>query len=303
MDRRSMIAGSLGMLGAASLGTRSALAVNKFSLGTSTIEVVSDGNLILPMNFLYPNAPAEELNALLTANDLPTDAAAPDCNLTLLRDGARTILFDVGSGPFFMPSAGKLYESLDAIGVSPEEVTHVVFTHAHPDHLWGVFDDFDEPVFTNATYMISATEFDFWINPGAIDAMSEARKPFAVGARSRLQALEDVIERFDAGAEILPGVLAVDSSGHTPGHCSFEIRSGSESALVIGDAITHDLISFGHPDWPSGSDQDAEKGIATRSMLLDRLASEKMQIIGYHLPYPGTGYVERKDGAYRFVAE
>ncbi len=303
MDRRSMIAGSLGVLGATTLGVQALFAANKFALGTLTIDVVSDGHMVLPMNFIYPNAPEQELKQLLTANGLALDVAEPDCNLTLVRDGARTILFDVGSGPFFMPTAGKLSASLEALGVAPEDITHVVFTHAHPDHLWGVFDDFDEPVFPNATYMISRTEFDFWIDPAAVDVMPEARKTFAVGARSRLQALEDIIERFDVGAEILPGVLAVDSSGHTPGHCSFEVRSGSESALVVGDAITHNLISFGHPDWPAGSDQDTEKGIATRAMLLDRLASEKMQIIGYHLPYPGTGYVERKDGAYRFVAE
>lgn len=303
MDRRTMIAGSLGVLGATGLGAWPTQAASKFTLGSSTIDVVSDGNLVLPMNFIFPDAPADELKALLSNNNLPLDAATPDCNLTLLRDGERTILFDVGSGPFFMPSAGKLADSLGAIGVSPDEITHVVFTHAHPDHLWGVLDDFDDPVFTNATFMISAAEFDFWIDPGAVDLMPEARKSFAVGARSRLQALEEFIERFDAGSEILPGVLAVDSAGHTPGHCSFEIRSGSESALVVGDAVTHHLISFQHPDWPSGSDQDAEKGIKTRNMLLDRLASEKMQIIGYHMPYPGTGYVERKDSAYRFAAE
>ena len=101
---------------------------------------------------------------------------------------------------------------------------------------------------------------------------------------------------------LIPGIYALDSAGHTPGHCSFELRSGSESALVVGDAITHHLISFEHADWPSGSDQDTEMGIKARSMLLDRLASEKMQIIGYHLPYPGTGYVERKDNAFRFVS-
>jgi len=303
MDRRSMLVGSAGLLGAVGLGLRPAMALNSFSLGTSTIDVVSDGNLVLPMDFMYPDAPADALQALLKANSMPTDVMMPDCNLTLLRDGKRTILFDAGSGPFFMDSAGSLAQSLQTIGVSPEEITHVVFTHAHPDHLWGVLDDFDEPVFSNASYLISQAELDFWISPGAVDIMPEARKSFAVGAQSRLQALENVLETFKPGEEVLPGILALDTSGHTPGHCSFEVRSGSESALVVGDAITHHLISFEHRDWPSGSDQDSAKGIETRSMLLDRLAAEKMQIIGYHLPYPGTGFVERNNGAYRFVAE
>lgn len=302
MDRRSMLAGSAGLLGGIGLGLRPAMALNSFSLGNATIDVVSDGNLVMPMSFLYPDAPEDELQALLKANGLPVDAMMPDCNLTLLRDGERTILFDAGSGPFFMDTAGDLTASLDLIGVSADEITHVIFTHAHPDHLWGVLDDFDEPVFANASYMISQAELDFWISPSAVDTMPEARKSFAVGARTRLQALEDILETFKPGDEVLPGILALDTAGHTPGHCSFEVRSGSESALVVGDAITHHLISFEHRDWPSGSDQDSAKGIETRSMLLDRLAAEKMQIIGYHLPYPGTGFVERNNGAYRFVA-
>lgn len=307
MDRRRMMAQSLGLMGATAFGATGfgalpAFATNKFELGTSTIDVVSDGNLMLPLDFLYPDAPADQLNALLTANGLPTDVSKPDCNLTLLRDGDQTVLFDVGSGPFFMPSAGKLADSLDALGVGADEITHVVFTHAHPDHLWGVLDDFDEPVFSNAKFMISAPEFDFWMSPGAIDTLPDARKPFAIGAEARLSALEEIIERFEPDTEVLPGIFAVNTAGHTPGHCSFEVRRGSESALVVGDAIAHHLISFEHGDWPAGSDQDAEMGIKTRMMLLDRLASEKMQIIGYHLPYPGTGYVEKNNGAYRFVA-
>jgi len=301
MDRRSMIATSLAAIGATGLGIMPTRAANKMSLGSWQIDIVSDGNLVLPMGFSYPDAPEQALHALLTENNLPTDSLSPDCNLTLVRDGERTILFDAGSGPFFMESAGSLSDSLEAIGVGAEEVTHVVFTHAHPDHLWGVLDDFDEQVFPNATHMISKTEFDFWIDPGAVDLMPEARKSFAAGARSRLETLGDMFERFDTETEILPGIYALDSTGHTPGHCSFELRSGGETALVVGDAITHHLISFAHGEWPSGSDQDAEMGIKTRMMLLDRLASEKMQIIGYHMPYPGTGYVERKDNAFRFV--
>jgi len=301
MDRRRMITGSLGLIGVAGFGAVPAFAANRFALGTSTIDIVSDGHLTLPMDFLYPDVPEAELAAFLFDHDLPADVALPDCNLTLLRDGERVVLFDAGAGPFFMDSAGRLLDSLSAIGVASEDVTHVVLTHAHPDHLWGVLDDFDEPVFPNATVMISKAEHDFWISPNTVDVMPEARKSFAVGARSRLEMLEDVLVRFEPETEILPNVYAVDSAGHTPGHCSFEVQSGSERALVVGDAIAHHLISFAHKDWPAGADQDPEMGIKTRSMLLDRLASEKMQMIGFHLPYPGTGYVERAGDAYRFV--
>ncbi len=304
VTRRYVLKGASAILtaGAAGLPAIPAWAKSTTSLGTAKIDVLSDGNLSLPLSFVVPDAPKDEITALLSKYQLPTDGLKPDCNLTLLRDGERTVLFDVGAGANFMPSAGKLAEALEAIELDPADVTHVVFTHAHPDHLWGLMDDFDEPVFTEAEYMISKPEWEFWIDPSTVDKMSEIRKSFAVGAKRNLKLIEDRISRFKFGEEILPGILAVDTNGHTPGHASFEIRSGSDSLMVLGDAITNHAISFEKPGWRSGSDHDGEQGIATRKMLLDRMASEQLRMVGFHLPYPGIGMTERKDGAYRFVA-
>jgi glyoxylase-like metal-dependent hydrolase (beta-lactamase superfamily II) len=98
--------------------------------------------------------------------------------------------------------------------------------------------------------------------------------------------------------EVLPGIRAMD----TPGHVSFELRAGSESVVVIGDALTNSLFSFEKPNWRIGADQDAEMAVVARNRLLDQLTNDKMQMIGYHIPYPGIGRVERAGNAYRFVA-
>jgi len=102
--------------------------------------------------------------------------------------------------------------------------------------------------------------------------------------------------------EVLPGVEAIDTSGHTPGHTSYMLHGGGDSLLVVGDAISNSVISFEKPTWHSGTDQDPDKGVKTRTALLDRLATDQTKIIGYHLPHPGQGVAERNGTAYRFVA-
>jgi len=227
----------------------------------------------------------------------------PECNLALYRDGTNTVLFDVGSGPDFMPSAGQISDSLDAIGLAPEDVTHVVFTHAHPDHIWGLLDDFDDPLFYEATYFMGRVEWDYWWNPETVNTIGDARMTFAVGARRRMEVIEDNVTFFDDGDEILPGVAAQSTFGHTPGHMSFELRNGSQSAMVIGDAIGNHHVAFARPKWLSGSDQDPETAAASRAQLLDRLASEQMLAVGFHLPNGGIGQVERAGDSYRFIEE
>ncbi len=304
LTRRQVLA--LGGSGLAALAfaaaSRPAHGAAAIALGDAEVSIVSDGNLVLPLSFAGAGAPMEELKALLAANGLPTETLAPDCNVTFLKRGDRLIAFDVGSGPNFMPTAGKLLENLGEAGIDPAAVTDVVFTHAHPDHLWGLIDDFDEFVFADANYHIAETEWEYWRANDTIDTISPERKTFVVGAQNRLALLEDRINLFKPGDEVLPGVEAVDTSGHTPGHTSFMLHDGSDPLLVVGDAIYNEVISFTHPEWPSGSDQDAEKGAQTRLALLDRLAADKARIVGYHLPHPGEGRVERKEGAYRFAA-
>ena len=305
LDRRRFLAmtGSTALLAlAGGLGATRAARAQTFSTGAAEITVVSDGNLVLPMGFSFPGVLPEELAKLLAENGMPTDALRPDCNVTLARIGDRLVIFDVGAGANFMPTAGKLADSLAAAGIDPADVTDVLFTHAHPDHLWGLTDDFDELVFPNAEYRIGGAEWDFWSAPDTIDKVSQDRQTFVVGAQNRFAAIEDRVIFIEGGQEVLPGIEAVATPGHTPGHLSFMVQ-GAEPVLIVGDAITNSVISFARPDWPSGSDQDTELGAKTRVSLLERLAADKGRAIGFHFPHPGAGHVERKDGAYRYVPD
>lgn len=301
--RRRQILAGLGGLAVAGSPLR-AFARTSVTVGAYECLSVSDGHLVLPGSYTFAGLPEDDLAQVLAAYDVsPNEQQEPPCNLTLLRHAERTVLFDAGSGPAFMPSAGKLADGLAALEVTPDEITDVVFTHGHPDHLWGVLDDFEDLVFANAEYWMSQAEWDYWRDPNTVDTIGQARASFAVGAGRRLAAIEDRCSLFEDGQEILPGLMAQASFGHTPGHMSFELRAGTDALLIGGDAISNPHIAFARPDWPAAADQDPELAGTTRLALLDKLAHEQMLLIGFHLPQGGIGRVERAGDAYRFVAE
>lgn len=302
VSRRRFLAGGAGAA-AMALGLTPRRAHARIVMGDMELHAVSDGSLILPGSFIFAPMPQDELLPILETYGQSPEVLTPPCNVTLLRSGDRTVLFDVGAGPDFSPNAGVLLESLDALGVAPEDVTDVVFTHAHPDHLWGLLDEFDEPLFSEAGYMIGREEWAYWTDPDTVDAIDDARKSFAVGAARRLATIEDRIAFFDDGDEILPGVAAVATLGHTPGHMSFELRHGAEATMILGDCIGNDHIAFARPGWRAGSDQDPDAAAATRVALMDRLAHEKMRVIGFHLTGDGVGHVDRTADGYAFVQE
>lgn len=274
------------------------LVVAEVDLGDGgTLTTVSDGNLVLPRDFVFAPMPEDALPKVLAPFELDASMLMPECNLALLRRKDRTILFDTGAGPDFQPTAGRLLDALDLVGVAPEEVTDVVFTHAHPDHIWGVLDDFDELLFSEAVHYIGTAEYAYWIDPATIDKIGEGRTTFAVGAARRLEVIAERLEFFEDEDEVVPGVEAVLTPGHTPGHMAFRVGD----TMILGDAIGNHHVAFARPDWPSGSDQDQAMAANTRLRLFDRIIADELSIVGFHLPGGGIGKVETAGEGYRFV--
>lgn len=301
LKKRQVLKGLAGL--ALSYAPSISFAQSNIRLGSGEVISISDGHLVLPGAFFFDGLPEDELGSLLSKHGVSSDQLKPPCNLTLLRQPDKTVLFDAGSGSGFMPTAGATLDSLDALDVAPEDITHVVFTHAHPDHLWGILDDFDDPIFPGAELMIGEKEWTYWTDPDTVNSIGDARASFAVGAARRLDAVKDQISMFKDADEILPGVVAHITPGHTPGHMSFEIREGSNAVMVGGDAIGNHHVAFARPDWGSGADQDRDLGAKTRMRLLDQLATDQITLMGFHLPNGGLGRVESDGDGYRFVPE
>ena len=305
VSRRFILAGSPLLLSAAALPltTRRGWAITTLTAGDMQIDSVSDGHLEFPPDFAFGAIPADERDELLARLDLPSQGVVESpLNLTLLRQGDRVILFDVGSGPDFMPTAGKLAEALEALGIAPDNVTDIVFTHGHPDHLWGLLDDFDEPLFPDAALHMGREEFDYWTDPATVETIREDQQSFAAGAMRRLTPVADSMRTFEGGDEVLPGITAVATPGHTPGHMSFAVGTPDQGIFVTGDFVTN-IIGFARPDLGTSTDHDPKQAATTRADTLRRLADEGWTILGYHLPNGGIGQVRADGEAFRFHQE
>ena len=298
--RRQFAASAVAAMTLAALPTRLVASSQPFAGGK--LHSFSDGSMNLPIESVFYDIFGDDRQKFLKAAQVSDGIWRRPVNVNLLEIGERKILFDVGSGMNFLPTLGELPAALDAADVDISAITDVVFTHAHPDHIWGILDDFDDLLMPDAAYHISQAEWDFWDSDDALTVMIPGRESFAVGAKSRFDKLRDQISFFQGGDEILSGIEAVDTSGHTPGHTSFLIHNSAGPVLIAGDALTHPVISIEHPDWKNPADMDREKAAVTRKRLLDRLASEKIGLAATHLPAPGFGRVEANKSVWRYIA-
>ncbi len=272
----------------------------RFSLGAAQLTVLSDGFFTLPVAGLGVNADPKEVQAMLAAHYLPTDLGYSHTNHLLVELGAAKVLVDVGSGTRFLPTAGRLLANMAAAGVAAEDITHVVITHAHPDHIWGIRDEFDETIFPQAEYVIGAAERAYWMQDGLVDKVPTDAQQFVLGAVNSIAAREDWTLAED-GHAVAPGIRLIATPGHTPGHMSLVVEDAGKQLIALGDSMSHAVLNFARPDWFNGFDADGAQTVATRTRLLDMAATDGMAVLGYHFPFPGVGHVMKSPEAYEFL--
>ncbi len=282
-------------------------AIFRFKLGGFEVTPIMDSFVIRPG--LTPSfggeAAADTVKALAKANRIDSDKYFHPFTPLLVNTGRELVLFDTGNGSLSAEyeqmkgrlPPGNLVVRMAEAGYKPEDVDVVVITHGHPDHIGGL-SKAGQPVFPNARYVFGATEFDFW-NKG--ENVREARKFNRELYVKIVVPLANRATFIKPGDEVVPGIRAVDAFGHSPGLLAFHIESEGKRLLNWADTAGHYVVSLQRPDIHLDVDDDKEKAVATRKRIFDMAASEDLLVAGFHMPFPGLGYVERAGGSYRWV--
>ncbi len=256
-----------------------------FNLGQFTVTTLLAGTAQRedPHSIFGLNASAEEFAAASREAFLPTDRAQFFFTPTLVETGSETILFDTGLNPAGITGA------LAAAGKTPEQVTHVVLTHMHGDHIGGLADDAGTETFANAAYITGQAEFDHW-------AAAENE-----GFEAKVRPLAERMTFLAPGADIRGGITAIDASGHTPGHMAYRIESDGAALMLIADLANHPVYSLARPDWEVRFDMDKAAAAAARRRVLGQIADERIPMIGYHMPFPALGFVEARGDGFHYL--
>jgi glyoxylase-like metal-dependent hydrolase (beta-lactamase superfamily II) len=235
-----------------------------------------------PHSIFGTNVSQEEFDAASAAARIPNDQIQFFFTPTVVNTGAELILFDTGW------NAADTTSALTEAGYTPDQVDVVVLTHMHPDHIGGLMAD-GKPAYPNARYVTGAVEYDAWDMSG--------NKMF----EKQMRPLAEKTSFINGGDAIASGITGLDAFGHTPGHMTYMLESGGKQLLLGADFANHYVWSLAYPDWQVRFDKDKEQAVKTRRRILDMLATDGVPMIGYHMPWPGIGYVETRDTGYRYV--
>ncbi|NLR59528.1 MBL fold metallo-hydrolase [Chitinophaga polysaccharea] len=259
-----------------------------FRSGKMEIFSVTDGDVIYEDRCFAPGFPRALLGNNLRHFILPH-------NILVLRFNNRVVMFDAGNGDYTAPEAGLLRYYLHAAGITPESITDIILTHAHPDHINGLVGIGERLMFPDARIHLSQAEYDFWMSdspdfsksknaPAALLQMQQHIKGILALLNSRLQL-------FNSTDALLEGIQPIAAAGHTPGHTLFAINTGEEQFIHMADTCHEDELLFRHPEWGTIFDIDFEQAARARQATLRELANKGQLVFGYHLPAPGFGKV------------
>jgi glyoxylase-like metal-dependent hydrolase (beta-lactamase superfamily II) len=257
---------------------------HRFALGDFEITTLLAGSRLndSPRETFGLNVSDEEFAAASAAAFVPTDKAMNFFTPTLVNTGEVLILFDTGLAPDAMTAA------LAGAGVTPDQVDVVVLTHMHGDHIGGLMAE-TGPTFANARYVAGAAEHNHWSAAGND------------GFDTKVRPLNDKMTFLDDGGSPASGITALAAFGHSPGHMAFMLESQGRRLMITADTANHFVWSLAYPDWEVRFDADKPAAATTRKKVFGQIAADRIPFIGYHMPFPGVGFVEARDSGFRYV--
>ncbi|MCV2868467.1 MBL fold metallo-hydrolase [Defluviimonas sp. WL0002] len=256
----------------------------RFALGDFEVTTLLAGTRAVenPHDIFGLNVSDEEFAAASEAAFIPTDVAQFFFTPTLVNTGDSMILFDTGLNPEGITAA------LAAAGHTPDQINTVVITHMHGDHIGGLMGE-QGATFANAGHVTGAVEHNHWMGAG--------NETFD----TKVRPLNDRFTFLDDGGTVAPGITAIAAFGHTPGHMAFRIESAGKAIVLIADTANHPVWSLARPDWEVKFDADKARAAETRKSLFGMIAADRLPFIGYHMPFPATGFIEPAGDGFRYV--
>jgi glyoxylase-like metal-dependent hydrolase (beta-lactamase superfamily II) len=263
-------------------------AAKSFRLGALELWSLRDSALVVPNDgsVFGKNANPAAVGTVLSDAGAPTDKIPLDVDVLMIRMPGHLVLLDAGWGS---EGHAVLRQSLASVGISPDQITDILITHSHTDHVGGLVDEQGRLLFPKASVRMSANEWTF---------MQSQQETRALAATIKGQ-----VRPFVPGQPLLPGITPMAFYGHTPGHVAYEIVSNGKKILDIGDLAHSSIISLAKPEWTNDYDGDKVQGSRQRRVELQRLAGTHELIFAPHFPFPGVGHILRSGDGFRFQPE
>jgi glyoxylase-like metal-dependent hydrolase (beta-lactamase superfamily II) len=279
----------------------------RYKVGSFEITVATDGqrSFKLPDNFVT-NVKRDEVSAALAAAYMDKDTMTIPYTPIAINTGSKLIVMDTGTGEANFERSkgvgGQFHSNLKAAGIDRGAVDLVVISHFHGDHINGLITADNKSAFPNAEILVPAPEWKYFMDDGEMSRQTTDRmKEVFAGARKVFDALNRKVTPYEAGKEIAPGITAVATYGHTPGHMSYVVASGNSKVYVQADVTNHPALFARNPGWHAFFDQDPKMAEETRRKVYDMLVAEKMLVQGFHYPFPSLAYIEKSGSGYREI--
>ncbi|MDB5380019.1 MAG: Glyoxylase, beta-lactamase superfamily [Rubritepida sp.] len=274
----------------------------RFKVGGLTVTTVHDGFVRRPVAGFVRNAPLAEVQAVLASNFMAADTLTVPFTMTFVTTPAGIVAFDAGNATQAGAATnGQAAANMRAAGIDPTRVVAVIFSHFHGDHISGLTSADGQRLFPNAELIVPATEWAWWTEDGNLTRSPEGQRPNFANTKTRFAPYQGRIRQIADGAEAVPGIRAMAAYGHTPGHTMYHIADGGEQMVYLADITNRPELMAPKPEWQIVFDFDGDMAAAVRRRTLDRVATDRMRVTGYHFPFPSNGYFIKDGAGYRFV--